>query len=75
MAWNPSPEVADCKTIAQRWGKEQIIIIGIDSEGTMKMATYGETKELCKCAEVLGTCAWDAIVARVISTQSKGGKV
>lgn len=61
MAFNPHPKVADCREIARKWGKEQVIILAIDGDGVMEMATYGETVALCKCAKVLGECAFDAI--------------
>ena len=59
MAWNPSPKVADCREIARKWGNgiEQVIIIGIDGEGRTVTATYGETTQLCKCADMHGKAA------------------
>lgn len=62
MAFNPSPKVADCREIAQKWGnQEQVIILAIDSEGRMQMATYGRTSELCSVAQALGNAAWKGI--------------
>jgi hypothetical protein len=65
MAWNPSPKVADCRDIARKWGKEQIIIIGIDDRGVMEIATYGKDKTMCGCAKKLGDIAFDAIWRRI----------
>lgn len=66
MAWNPNPKVADCRDIARKWDdKEQVIIIAIDGDGIMEMATYGKTPKLCRCAKKLGDVAFDAIVDRV----------
>jgi hypothetical protein len=65
MAWNPAPEVADCREIARRWGKEQVIIIGIDGNGRFQLATYGETQRLCACAYILGRAALDGIEKKV----------
>jgi hypothetical protein len=62
MAWNPSPHVADCRDIARKWGgKKQVIIIALDDRGSMDMATYGETKQLCAVAGTLGNVALKAI--------------
>lgn len=64
MAWNPSPKVADCREISRRWNnKDQVIILAIDrSTGTVEMATYGKTKELCAEAKRLGDAAFDAVM-------------
>lgn len=74
MAWNPSPEVADCREIARKWGKEQVIIIAIDEGGQMTLATFGKTRELCACASEIGDVAFDAIfdhLARVARITGK----
>jgi len=65
MAWNPHPKVADCRDIARKWGKEQVIIIAIDGAGRLDMATYGQTMKLCGCAKQLGDTAFNAIEARI----------
>ena len=54
MAFNPEPRVADCRDIARKWGKKQVIIIAIDGKGCLDLATYGETRQLCKVAFKLG---------------------
>ncbi len=62
MAWNPEPRVADCRDIARKWGgKQQVIIIALDNQGRMDMATYGETKQLCTVAWKLGQVAFKSI--------------
>jgi len=61
MGFNPSPKVADCRDIARKWGKEQVIIISLDDEGRMEMATFGKTRELCVVAKKLGDVAFDCI--------------
>lgn len=62
MAFNPSPKVADCREIARKWGnQEQVIILAIDGEGRMQMATYGRTSKLCSVAQALGNAAWKGI--------------
>lgn len=66
MAWNPSQKVADCRAIARKWGgKKQVIIITLDNKGHYEMATYGETKDLCECASVLGDAAIKGITRRL----------
>ena len=69
MAWNPSPKVADCRYIARKWSKKQVIIIGIDDRGQMEMATYGETKTLCAVTQVFGDAAFNAIERVVRSAE------
>jgi len=62
MAWNPSPKVADCRTIARKWGYSEVIIIALDDKaGTIEMATYGETRQLCLDAKNRGDAAFDAV--------------
>ena len=54
MAWNPSPRVADCRTIARKWGMNQTVIVGINTEtGKYEIASFGETKSLCADAKRL----------------------
>ena len=64
MAWNPSSKVADCRDIADKWGgRTQVIIIALDDRsGTIEMATYGQTKQLCEDAQKLGDAAYRAIL-------------
>lgn len=51
MAWNPSPEVQDCRDIAKRRGYAQVIVIGIKpDDGTFAITSYGETRRLCDAA-------------------------
>ena len=61
MAWNPSPKVSDCRTIARKWKRDRVIILALDDR-TMEMASYGETKRLCDDAKKLGDVAYDAIM-------------
>lgn len=63
MAWNPSPKVADCREIARKWGKPQIIILAVDPvAGTLEYASYGETKASCAEARRLADVAYQAIL-------------
>ncbi len=61
MTWNPSPKVADCREIARKWGREQVIIIAIGDE-KIEMATYGRNPLLCAEAKLIGDVAYNAIV-------------
>lgn len=63
MAWNPSPKVADCRDIAQKWGgKSHVIIIAIDSTAeTIQMATYGRSVIQCADAKRMGDLAYDVV--------------
>ena len=66
MAWNPSPKVADCRDIAEKWGNaNEVIILALDVvKGEIQMATYGGTKAQCAEAKRLGDVAYNAIVAQ-----------
>ncbi len=63
MAFNPSPKVADCRDIAKKWNKPQIIILAVDPiAGTLEYASYGESKAHCAEAKRLADIAYQAIV-------------
>lgn len=63
MAFNPSPKVADCRDIARKWGKPQIIILAVDPiAGTLEYASYGESKSHCDEAKRLADVAYQAIM-------------
>ena len=65
MAWNPSPKVAAARDIGNRFNKEQVIVLMIDLKaGTLELATYGKTKELCKSAGELGDAAYASVMAK-----------
>lgn len=62
MAWNPSPKVADCRDIARKWKKHQVIILAVDIHaGTTEYASYGETRKLCDEAKNLADAAFEAM--------------
>lgn len=62
MAWNPSPKVADCREIAKKWGKHQIIVLAVDTdECTLEAVSYGETKELCADAKRLADACYKTV--------------
>jgi len=63
MAWNPSPKVAAARDIARKFKKQQAIVLLIDTEqGTLELASYGETKALCAEAKRLGDAAYGAVM-------------
>lgn len=63
MAWNPSPKVADCRDIARKWRKQQVIILAIDvNAGTLEYASFGETKSMCDDAKRLADAAYAAVM-------------
>ena len=63
MAFNPSPKVADCRNIASKWGKQIVIIIGVNvTQGTLEVASFGQTKDLCDEGKRLADEAYDAIM-------------
>ena len=75
MAWNPSPKVADCRTIARKWGYPEVIIIALDEiTGQVEMATYGETRKLCASAKDKGDAAFDAILAHAGCVAASSGQ-
>jgi len=66
MAWNPSPKVAAARDIGQRFGKDQVIVLMIDTKAqTLEYASYGATKELCDKAKHLADAAYEAISWRI----------
>ncbi len=63
MAWNPSPKVADCRDIARKWNKQQVIIIAVDLKAqTLEYASYGETTSLCADAKRLADAAYKTVM-------------
>lgn len=63
MAFNPSPKVADCRDIARKWNKPQVIILAVDPiAGTLEYASYGESKTHCDEAKRLADVAYQAIM-------------
>ena len=63
MSWSPSPKVADCREIARKWGKQQVIVLAVDRKaGTLEMTSYGETRALCDGAKRLGDAAYEAVM-------------
>lgn len=58
MAWNPSPEVAVARDAARKLGANRCVVIYITDEN-FGMASYGETKQLCKWAGGLGDALYD----------------
>lgn len=62
MAWNPDPKVADCREIARKWQKQQVIILAVDIHaGTLEYASYGETRVLCRQAMRFADKAFAAV--------------
>ena len=62
MAWNPSPDVADCREVGRKWGMQLIIILGINSkDGTFKVASFGETRQLCDAAKKINERIFDMV--------------
>ena len=66
MAWNPSSKVAAARDIGKRFGKDQVIVLMIDSKlGTLEYASYGKTKELCADAKALADIAFDSLIFEI----------
>jgi len=62
MAWNPSPKVKAARGYGDQYGKDTVIILGVDTlRSTMEVVTYGRTMTLCARAQQLGDIAYDAI--------------
>jgi hypothetical protein len=60
MAFNPSPQVAAARDYGQRFGYDQVIIIGIAGEH-ISYASYGKTKALCASAKQFADRIFKAI--------------
>ena len=62
MAWNPSPKVAAARDFAEKFKKQQVIILAIDEDGRLDYASYGATKHLCSTSKILADIAFNAIM-------------
>lgn len=67
MPWNPSPKVEECREIARKWGKDAVIILTVDGDGRLEMATFGRNPRLCLVAKKLGDIGFDAITGFINS--------
>lgn len=45
--------IRDCQIIAEKWGAQQVITIGIYKGDVFEVTSYGETKQLCAEAKKL----------------------
>lgn len=43
--------VADCQRLADARGYEQVIVVGIHANGTFRVSSFGQTRELCADAK------------------------
>lgn len=65
MAYNPSPKVKAAREIGQRFGKDQVIVLMIDSKHrTLEYASWGSNRLMCVKAKVLADEAYDAVRLR-----------
>lgn len=62
MAFNPSPKVAMARNYADKFGKQQVIILAIDDNETLEYASYGKNKALCRNAETMADIAYNALM-------------
>ena len=70
MAWNPSPKVAAARDYGRKFCKDMVIIISTDGRfpPTLEVVTYGETREKCAAAQVLGTAAYEAVETKIMES-------
>lgn len=62
MAFNPSPKVADARSLAAKWDADQVIILLLNTRtGQVQGISYGKTKALCAEAEALLDQVWAAV--------------
>mgnify|MGYP001559828739 FL=1 len=59
MAFNPSPDVAVARDAAKKLGATKCVVLYVLPDGHLGMASYGETKSLCKEAGKLGDKVFD----------------
>jgi hypothetical protein len=75
MAFNPSPKVAAARDIGAKFGKDQVIVLMIDSKtGTLEYASYGATRELCADAKRRADAAYDAVIVSYSKCPGPGWK-
>jgi hypothetical protein len=67
MAWNPSPEVADCREIARKWGCVQVVVVAVYPAGQYRTVSYGSTRKQCDAANVTRKEIHDMIDNEVIT--------
>jgi hypothetical protein len=69
-------KVRDTEALGKKWGCEQVIAIGINEKGATVTVTWGASKGLCGCADVLGRVARDAVgeFIHLMVTKSEAGK-
>ncbi len=62
MVWNPGPEVAAARDIGNKFGWDQVVILGINRV-TRKygVTTYGKTKRLCAETKLIGDQIGDLV--------------
>ena len=66
MAWPPSPRVADCRDIAEKWGRRRVIILAWDDE-QIDGASFGKTKKECEKAGTMLKRLYDVLWAEETS--------
>lgn len=68
MAWNPSPEVAPLRDYAKQFDRPIVVAFSIDRNGDQfHIATFGETKKLCKLAGSFGDSIATAVANGTIA--------
>ena len=70
MAWNPSKEVAVARDAAKALDAKQAIVLYVMDNGQYGMASYGQTKDLCKQAGRWGDRLFDELKAILIEEQA-----
>ena len=62
MAWNPQPEIAALRDMANRFNFDQVVALGFKYQaGQIEAMSYGRTRKLCDWGAELAKVCMDAV--------------
>ena len=67
MAFNPSPEVAVARDAAKKLDATMCIVLYVTKDNKLGMASYGQNKNLCEYAGLLGDAAYETLMEGIAS--------
>lgn len=62
MAYNPSPKVRAAEDVGQQFDKCMVVVLMVDTAGTLEYASWGDTRARCAEAKDLADTAFEAIM-------------
>lgn len=73
MAWNPSPEVAAARDMAEQFGWSRVVILH-DNGKDFGYVSFGKTRSLCASAKRIGELLWKPFEL-ALQQESRQGQV